>query len=176
MACTLARTWIRVCSLPAVLSLVSALGCHKKVAPLVSDLHFSDKNSERQLISGFYALEGDGWRWTKHRFAAVLAVPPGSQIAGATLELRLYIPDSQIDDLGPMTLTADVKDTSLAPETFAKPGSYTYTRTLSPELLNEPVLPIVFNLDKALEPRNSDIRELGAVISEISLKSIGSKG
>ena len=142
----------------------------------MSDVKFSDKSSERQLIAGFYGVEGDGWRWTTHRFAAVLAVPPGSQTAGATLQLRLYIPESQIDHLGPMTISADVRDTSLAPETFAKAGSYTYTRTLSPELLNQPVLPIIFTFDKALEPRNSDIRELGAVVSEISLKPTGSKG
>ena len=112
MACRLARTRLGIRLFSAVLFSIVAAGCHKKVAPLVSDLQFSDKKSERQLISGFYAAEGEGWRWTKHRFAAVLAVPPGSQTAGATLQMRLYIPESQIDDLGPMTLSADIRDTS----------------------------------------------------------------
>lgn len=156
---------------------ILAVGCHRKVKPLVSDLKFSDKNSERQLIAGFYSEEGDGWRWTKHRFAVVLQVPPSTRSTGASLEVQLYIPASQIEHLGPMTLTAEVNDTELAPETFPKAGSYTYTRTVSPGLLSQAVLPIVFTFDKASEPRNSDARELAAVVSRVSLKEpAGSKG
>jgi hypothetical protein len=155
---------------------VLGISCRTKLPPLASDLKLSDKYSERQLTDGFYSLEANAWRWTAHRFAVVLAVPPGSQTTGATLNLQLYIPDSQIEGLGPMTLSADVDDTSLAPETFPKAGSYTYTRVIPPELLNKPLLPIVFTFDKALQPRNSDPRELGAVVSEVSLKPPGSKG
>ena len=177
MACTLPRTRLAILLFAVVLPPISAIGCHKRTRPLVSDLKLSDKYSERQLLSGFYWLEGNAWRWTTHRFAVVLAVPPGAQTTGATLQLQLYIPDSQIESLGQMTLSADVKDTTLAPETFTKGGSYTYTRTIFPELLNQPVLPIVFYFDKALQGRNSDLRELAAVVSEVSLKQpTGSKG
>jgi hypothetical protein len=160
----------------AVLLSLSAVGCHSKVLPLVSDVKFSDRTSERQLIAGFYSVEGDGWRWTKHRFAVILAVPPGAETTGATLEVHLYIPDSQIESLGPMTISGDIDEASLAPETFAKGGGYTYTRTVSPELLKHPMLPVVFTFDKALQPRQSDARELSAVVSEVSLKQPGSKG
>jgi hypothetical protein len=174
MASSPARTSLTTCSLLILLSWSTASGCRRKVSPLASDLKFSAKQVERQLIAGFYSEEGDGWRWTEHRFAVVLAVPPNTRTTGANLQVRLYIPDSQVERLGPMTLTADVNDTELAPETFRKGGSYTYTRTIPPGLLNQSVLPIVFTFDKSLQPRNSDGRELAAVVSEVSLEQPGS--
>src|SRR3954467_218212 len=169
MACTFARTKLAIRSSAVLLLACFASACRSKVPPLVSDLKFSDKNSGRQLIAGFYSVEGDGWRWTKHRFAVILAIPPGANTTGATLQVHLYIPDSQVKNLGALTLSADVNDTELPPETFPKGGSYTYTRTLSPGLLNQPVLPVVFTFDKALQPKSYEARELGAVVSEVSL-------
>lgn len=142
----------------------------------MSDLKFSDKNTERQLIAGFHELEGDGWRWTTHRFAVVLAVPVGNPTQGAVLEVHLYLPDSQIQSLGPITLNADVDDLELPSEKYAKGGGYIYTRTIPPDLLKDALCSVVFTLDKAVWARRADERELGAFVSEISSKRSEPKG
>lgn len=177
MRCTHKPTRVAVLAASLVILLSFAAGCHRRVQPLASDLKLSGRNSDRQLIAGFYSEEGGGWRWTKHRFAVVLAIPQSTRTTGANLEVQLYIPNSQVEHLGPMTLTADVNDTELSPETFPKGGSYTYTRTIPPGLLNQPVLPVVFTFDRAWQSRYGDNRELAAVVSEVSLKALtGSKG
>src|SRR5437868_2069769 len=131
------------------ISLVSA-GCQPKTrVALSSHLKMSDRSSNLQLIAGFYGLEQDRWRWTARRFAVVLQPPGGSERDGATLRLRLYIPDTEFPKLGPMSLTADVDDASLGSETFITPGSLSYSRYLPPALLRTDMLPIVFTFNRA---------------------------
>jgi hypothetical protein len=154
----------------AVVIAVAVTGCHRKRYRPTNDLKISDPNSEKQLISGFYGLEQGQWRWTARRFAVVLLPPPGSQQAGATLRLKLYIPETQIQKLGPVTLRADVGEHSLAPEKFAKGGTLEYSQNIQPSLLGPNMLPVVFTFDKALPPAATDGRELGAVVSEVSLE------
>lgn len=145
--------------------------CHKKPAtPFVSDLKMSDPNSERQLIAGFYQLEQNQWRWAARRFAVVLKPPPGSERTGAILQLKLFIPESHIAELGPMTLSADVGEVSLLPEKFTKGDSFTYRREVPASSVGPNLLPVVFSFDKALEPYQTDGRELAAVVSEVSLQ------
>ena len=145
--------------------------CHKKrVPPFSSDLKMSNPYSERQLIAGFYQLEQNQWRWAARRFAVVLKPPPGSERTGATLQLTFFIPDAQVEALGPVTLGADVGDISLASEELTKGGSFSYCRNISPSLIGPGLLPVVFHFDKALPPSPTDGRELAAVISEVSLQ------
>ncbi len=153
----------------AVFSLCSA-GCHRKrVPPLSGDLRMSDRYSARQLLAGFHALEQNQWRWTARRFAVVLKPPAGSERTGATLQLKLFIPDAQIQKIGPMTLHAEVGEVSLAPETFTEGGSLLYCRDVPAKLIGSDLLPVVFSFDKALAPFQSDGRELAAVVSEVLL-------
>jgi hypothetical protein len=153
-----------------VFSLLSA-ACHKKrVPPFSSNLKMSDPSSARQLIAGFYSLEQGKWRWAAGHFAVVLKPPPGSERTGATLQLKFFIPDTQIDQLGPMTLSADVGDVSLASETFAEGGILCYRRDIPPALIGPNLLPVVFRFNKVLAPFQTDGRELAAVVTEVSLE------
>ncbi len=86
----------------------------------VSVVTMADPNSARQLLSGFYSVEANAWRWTARNFEALLKPPPGAGRNGATLLLRLFLPDSQIAKLGPMTLTANINGHPLPPETFTQ--------------------------------------------------------
>ncbi len=126
----------------------------------------------QQLIAGFYGADGNPWRWTSRRFAVVLLPPKGAEKSGATLVVKLYIPEPEMKTLGPMTLNADIGEYSLASETFSKPGSWQYERDVPSALIPSAgqVLPVVFHFDRALAPWQADGRELGAVVSEISLK------
>jgi hypothetical protein len=160
------------CIINIVVLFVFLSGCHKRRAPsFSSDLRMSDRSSAKQLIDGFYDLEQNQWRWTAHRFAVVLKPPTGSERTGAVLQLKMFIPEAQIQKIGPMTLSADVGEVSLAPETFTEGGSLSYCRKIPPKLINPNLLlPVVFNFDKAVPPSQADGRELAAVVSEVSLK------
>ena len=156
--------------LTAIVIVAMLAGCRGKRVGLSSDLKMSDAFSERQLIDGFHDLEQKQWRWTKRRFAVVLQEPAGAERNGGTLRLQLYIPDSQIQKLGPITLSAEAADMSLAPETFIKGGTHSYARKVPPALFRGALLPVVFTCDKALAPSDNETRELAAVVSEISLE------
>jgi hypothetical protein len=144
-------------------------GCRSKDSPSLSDLKMSDPNAERQLISGFYKLEQNQWRWTAGRFAVVLQPPRGAGQNGGTLRLQLFVPPGQIEKLGPLTLTAYADDVTLAPEIFTKAGAYSYSRNVPAAAFHPNLLPVVFNFDKALAPSSTETRELAAVVTEVSL-------
>lgn len=129
----------------------------------------SATSSEVQLISGFYGLENKKWRWVARRFAVVLRPPPGSERDGAILRVQLFLPEPQIQKLGPMTLSADVGDAELQSETFAKGGIYWYTQDVPAALLRAELIPVVFSFDKAMPPSLTDGRELAAVVTQVSL-------
>jgi hypothetical protein len=152
-----------------VLSLALA-GCQTKQIPFSSDLKMSDPSAERQLLAGFYGIEAGQWRWAKRRFVVVLRPPQDSVKNGATLTIKLFIPGSQMEKLGDVTITADIGDVTLAPGTFSEPGSLTYSREVPGSLTGSELVPVVFTLDKALAPFQADGRELGAVVSEVSLE------
>jgi hypothetical protein len=121
-----------------------------------------------QLTSGFYAPESEGWRWVARSFAVALTPPPGLSSRGARLTVRLYLPETEIQTLGPLTLNASVDGWSLGSETYAKGGSTQFVRDLPFEVVDTNILPIQFCFDKAISPA-ADARELAAVVSQITL-------
>lgn len=158
------------CFFLAVLVLLGSCGCHTVKEP-ASKIDISDTATSNQLLSGFWWLESGSWRWTARRFSAALKPPDDSEARGATLYLHLFVSESQIELLGPMTLEATVDGHQLQPETFSKSGTYTYARALPKELLATSILPVTFSFDKALTPKNADGRELAAVVTGIELQT-----
>jgi hypothetical protein len=121
-------------------------------------------------LEGFHQIEEGGWRWSRREFAVTLRSPPKRWTAGARLALELYIPDTVIQKLGAITLTARAGDRRLAPEVFSRPGRYTYVRVLDATMLQGETTRIDFWLDKALAPSMTDGRELGVIVSSASLE------
>lgn len=150
--------------------LLSALGCHNVKEP-VSKLDLADPATSYQLLTGFWWVESNSWRWTAREFSVALQPPVSAEMRGATLNLHLYIPDSQIESLGPMTLDATAEGEELQPETFAKGGTYIYTREIPKDLMATSILPVKFSFDKALPPYKSDGRELAAIVTGIELET-----
>jgi hypothetical protein len=146
------------------------IGCHNVREP-VSKLVIADTSTSNQLLSGFWWLESGSWRWTARQFSVALQPPAHAEQRGATLNLHLYIPDSEIESLGSMTLTAEVDDTELKPQTYSKGGIYTYTREVPRDALATSVLPVRFSFDRAVPPYKSDGRELAAVVTEVDLET-----
>ncbi len=81
-----------------------------------------DPKQEKQLVSGFYGIEANSWRWTGKDFTVSLKPPAGSAVQGATLVFALSIPQVVIDKLKSVTLSASIDGTPLAPETYSHDG------------------------------------------------------
>jgi hypothetical protein len=165
-----------------VLTLAFApLGCKRKArvrvqateeeAPrMASTVSMGDPRSEPQLVSGFHTIEAHSWRWTARQFTIVLRPPFGAAEKGAALKMRLTVPDPVIAQLKTVSLAASVNGHALPPETYTKPGQYTYTRDVAASLLAGESAKIEFQLDKAIPPGNGDMRELGIVALSIGLE------
>jgi hypothetical protein len=124
-------------------------------------------------LTGFYPPEPGGFRWTKREFSTTLDLSHFSHANDAgdpELLVRLYIPDGTIRQLGPVTLRARWGAQSLAPETWSSAGKHVFRRPLDDSWLARDAVRVDFSLDKALRGQGSDLRELGIVVSEISIE------
>ena len=136
---------------------------------MVSTINMGDPKQESQLISGFYAVEGNAWRWTARQFTAVLKTPFGASQRGGTLELNLTVPQVVIDKLKTVSLAASVDGNALPPETFSTAGPASYKRDIPATMLTGENVKVDFQLDKAMQPAGGDMRELGIVANSLSL-------
>lgn len=169
------------CALLAALALVP-MGCKraKKVqvqqtveeSPRMSSVvTMGDPKAETQLVSGFYGIEGNAWRWAARQFTVVLRPPLGASQKGGTLQLNLTVPQVVIDKLKNVSLSATVDGSPLPPETYTQAGPYTYKREVSGNLLTADSVKVDFQLDKAMPPTDQDKRELGVVVNAVSLEA-----
>jgi len=140
-------------------------------APLATSVRAADPESSLQLVKGFYDAEQDAWRWTMKEFAIALGPPVGGSDAGATLRMQFTVPEPVIQQLGAVTLSAQVGEAALDPETYDEPGAYMYERTVPPEVLIGDVVAVEFTLDKAIAPGEMDLRELGIIFSAAGLET-----
>lgn len=113
-------------------------------------------------LAGFYAIEGTT-RWTAKDFSILLKGAPGE-----ALVLHLFVPDAQIRNLGPITMTADFNGHALPAITFPNAGQYTYTTALPSDALGTGIGVASFHLDKASVGLNGDARELGVIVTDVS--------
>jgi hypothetical protein len=120
---------------------------------------------------GLYPAEQQGWRWTRQAFSIALAVPANGESKSTLLELSIYIPDALISRLGPVTLSAYTGELFLGSETYRTAGPAVFVRELAPELVTASRLTVDFALDKVLPGSPSDSRELGVIVSAVSLRS-----
>ena len=127
-----------------------------------------DPARANQLPYGFYNIEMHAWRWTAGIFKVGLKPPLQSTHCGARLRLDLFIPDAQIQGLGPMTLSANAAGYPLETETFPKPGTYVYSRDVPAEALDSNIVPLEFRFDRYW-PWEVKGRELAAVVSAVAL-------
>ncbi|MBV9506924.1 MAG: hypothetical protein JO323_18190 [Acidobacteriia bacterium] len=167
----------------AALAALALTGCKRKEAvkvsqtetetpPIASLIHTGDPNSDTQLVTGFYPIEEHSWRWTAQHFSVVLRPPAGSAERGATLSLQLNIPEPVLAKLKTVALSAVIGGVMLPPETYTKPGPYTYTRDVPSNALNvsKDAVRVDFQLDKAIPPSaGGDQRELGVIVAAVGL-------
>ncbi|HLG97262.1 MAG TPA: hypothetical protein VKX49_13205 [Bryobacteraceae bacterium] len=135
-----------------------------------SHLSMADTSNAAQLLTGFYAVEAQAWRWAAKNFSVLLRSPSGSVANGAQLTMRMYLPPVQLQTLGPITLSANLNGYQLPARTFTAPGGYVYSADIPAKLLRNPLVTANFSLDKAVANMKTDPRELGTVVTEIALE------
>ena len=130
-------------------------------------LAMNDPRTSIQLIHGFYPVENGSWRWTEKAFSASLRVPADAAQNGARLLMKVTVPQTQIDKVGPLTLNASVNGASLPPETFAHAGDFLYQRDVPAAAFKQDVATVEFTLDKVAPAPPPDQRQLGIVVSSV---------
>lgn len=163
--------------LPTLLIAVIAFfpaACRRRPKPSVEDtskpamiLAMSDSRAPVQLVHGFYELEAGAWRWTGRTFGVSLRVPPNAAKNGAQFTMKVTIPQTQLDKLQSLTLSARVNGVDLAPETYSHAGEFLYQRDVPATALASDMANVEFSLDKVAPPAPPDIRELGIVVTNV---------
>jgi hypothetical protein len=131
-----------------------------------SSVNMADPAQAAQLLNGFYGIEGGRSRWTAKTFSVLLKAPPGNSVA---LSLKLYVPEVQIRNLGPITISAEVAGQELPSLVLSKPMEYTYSASVPAQALRSGFAVVNFRLDKSSIGLNGDARQLGVVVTEVGL-------
>jgi len=133
-----------------------------------TSISVSDPRVESQL-TGFHEAE-ENFRWTKPKFSVQMNVPDagGGKIS---LSMQIFVPEISIHTLGSLTLSGSVAGHALAPMTYTSTGAYSYTRDIPADWIASGLNRLEFEVDKHLGPSPDDNRELGIVVSRISLEA-----
>ena len=160
-----------------------APACSRKQAPpvvetieeepqgLATIVHVADPRASLQLVRGFHEVEQNAWRWTMGKFAVTLRPPRNAAQRGASVQLKFSLPEAVIGRLKTVTLSARAGGLDLAPETYSKPGEYTYSRDVPGARLAGDGVLVEFALDRCLPVGAVDQRELGVVVSTIGFEA-----
>jgi hypothetical protein len=159
---------------------MAPLGCkrHRRAQVLTTEeapalaavVATADPQVARQLVSGFYGVEQNAWRWTAGRFSVVLRPPLSAATKGATLQLKFAIPEIAMAKYKAVSLSGYVNGTPLDPQSYTKAGQYTYSRDVPANLFSGGVARVDFAVDKTLPPTPGDRRELGVVVSLVGFQ------
>jgi hypothetical protein len=110
-----------------------------------------------ELIDGWHAPEGSGWRWTKQSFT--IRAKPGPR--PRNLKLELFLPDQ----LPSVTLSISANNRALPPATYETPGFHTLTRRVEPADTH-----FQFQLSACAPPDASDDRERGVIVKSVAIE------
>ena len=127
-------------------------------------VHSTDLGTE--LLDGWYGMEPGGWRWTQRRFSIAFANPLKG--AEGRIELKFFLHDRVVQELGPVTVSAAVGAFPLPPQTFDVSGEYVYRAQIPPEALPGDRVTVAFEVDKALAPAMADGRELALAVTSVA--------
>jgi hypothetical protein len=151
------------------------VGCRRKKKGrtredgLASMINLADPADSAQIVRGFSNVEADAWRWSTSKFSVVLRPPAGAAQNGAKLEMNFTLHEAVVGKLGPVTVSAVVNGTPVAPETFSQAGDFTYSHEVPASALGADVVTVEFATDKSLAPTDKDKRELALIVKTIGL-------
>jgi hypothetical protein len=140
---------------------------------LASTVPMNDPKTAAQLLSGFYPIENNAWRWTAGKFSVRLRTPPGAGQSGAgqtgaALSFSFTIPDAAIKKFKSMTLAASVNGMALKSATYSAPGANVFSADVPTSMLAADSVTVDFALDKTMRP-DGDARDLGVIAGSVGL-------
>ena len=140
----------------------------KPESQLSSIIRMGDPAVASQLLSGFYAIENNQWRWTSGKFSVSLRTPPAA-VNGATVALSFTIPDVIIQKLGKIQLTVSAGGTYLKAQEYDTPGAYVLSADVPPgPQLRADSITVDFTVNKTMRP-DGDKRDLAIVATSVSI-------
>jgi hypothetical protein len=116
-------------------------------------------------VRGFSSAGPDHYRWSSREFEIEFPAPRGLY---AELKVRLFVPQTSLDKLGPMTLRADIPREGSRSVTFSTEGvhDFTFHYAIKQHLVS--TVRVRFRLDKALRDEHSR-NELGVLVGSAEL-------
>ena len=134
---------------------------------LASTVQMNDPHAAAQLLSGFYAIENNMWRWTAGKFSVQLRTPPAAP-NGATLALSFTIPDVVIQKLQKIRIAASINGMELKSQAYDTAGPYTFSADVPASLLTGESVNVDFTVDKTMQP-DGDARALAIIANSVGL-------
>jgi len=135
---------------------------------LLSTIQMNDANAAPQLLSGFYAVENNAWRWTAGRFSVSLRIPPAAR-SGATVSLSLTVPDVVIQKLGKVRVSASVGGMELKAQEYDSPGPYVFKADIpAGQVPSAESVTVDFAVNGTFRP-DGDKRDLAIVANSVSI-------
>jgi hypothetical protein len=138
--------------------------------PLLSNVAMNDPNAGAQLLSGFYGVENNAWRWTAGTFSVLLKTPSGAGQRGATLTVAFSLPDVEIQKLKDNGITASINGALVKSEKYETGGSYVFSADVPAALLSADSVKVDFALDRTMRA-DGDKRDLGIIANSVSISS-----
>jgi hypothetical protein len=135
---------------------------------LASTVQMNDPHAAAQLLSGFYAVENNMWRWTAGKFSVQLRTPLAAQ-NGAAVTLSFTIPDVIVQKLKNIKLTASIAGMELKSQQYDTPGPYIFSADVPASLLTGESVNVDFAVDKTLRPDGGDKRDLAIIVNSVAL-------
>lgn len=132
-------------------------------------VQMSDPATAAQLVGGFYALEGNSWRWSARRFSVAVGAPARAGRNGAQVVLKFNVPPPALQAMKEVTVDARIGPVDLGPQTFRTSGDHEYRRPVPASAFEKDAVQVDFALDKGFRPPNEQ-RELGVVVHSITLE------
>jgi len=136
---------------------------------LVSSVRMGDPKAGSQLLSGFYAVENNSWRWTARKFSVLLRTPLTAAQSGAIVTLSFTVPDVVIQKLKNIMIAASINGMTLTSTEYNAAGSYTFNADVPASMLTAESVRVDFALDKSLPANDADKRELGIVANSVGI-------
>ncbi|MBI3695124.1 MAG: glycosyltransferase family 39 protein [Acidobacteria bacterium] len=127
--------------------------------PRLSYLRMSDPEAAPQLLSGFYQIENNAWRWMAEQAAVTLQAPDSA----TRFEMVFVIPT-----MAPARrLTIALDGVVLATPAYPAPGRYTLSAPV--QLPAASAHQLTLTVDESFHPKG-DERRLGLIVQELGLR------
>lgn len=123
-----------------------------------------DRLANVELLDGWHAAEGTGWRWTGREFSFRIRTAGAGRVR--TVAIELYLPDELLALNGKVSLAGTVNSSELEPAEFRHAGAQVLARPL-PQGAEDMV--VRFRVEPALAANASDSRERGVVVVSIAV-------